>query len=393
MTSRERVLTSLSHQEPDRIPVDIGATPVTGIAKTAYDRLIRQLGIAEGERPLFDVIQQIVSPGEEFLTRYRVDVRNVAPNAGSNWSLKIEETGDRFRFVDEWGLTWSMPRVGGHYFDMTGNPLGGPDTTTVTVRKLPMPDPSDGARYKDMRKKAEAIRDAGQAVVVSSISAGIFELGGWLRGYEDFYCDLALDEELTASYLDRFLDIKLEYWKRVFDELGDLVDVAQEADDLGSQNAILVSPDTYRRILKPRHKTLFSYIHGRGKAKVFYHSCGSFREVLGDLIEAGVDILNPVQFNAKDMGAADLKRDFGKDLVFWGGGVDTQEILPRRSPAEVKENVRRQIEILAPGGGFIFNTVHNIQSDVPPENLVAMFEAIEEYGSYPITQPFGLVFT
>jgi uroporphyrinogen decarboxylase len=386
MTSRERVLTSLAHKEPDRVPLDIGATPVTGIAKKAYERLLGHLSMVEAERPLFDVIQQLVSPSENFLRRFRVDVRNVAPCPGSTWALRIEESGDRFRFVDEWGLTWGMPRVGGHYFDMTGHPLGGAGTTVDTVRMLPMPDPTDQARYKDMRRKAEAIREAGQAVVVSSIGAGIFELGGWLRGYEDFYCDLALDEDLAASYLDRFLDIKLEYWKRVFDELGDLVDVAQEADDLGSQNSMLVSPDSYRSVMKRRHAKLFSYIHGRGKAKVFYHSCGSFREVLGDLIEAGVDILNPVQFNAKDMGAASLKNEFGRDLVFWGGGVDTQDILPRRGPAAVKDDVRRQVEILAPGGGFIFNTVHNIQSDVPPENLVAMFEALEEYGIYPVVR-------
>ncbi|MEI6388698.1 MAG: uroporphyrinogen decarboxylase family protein [Spirochaetota bacterium] len=342
--------------------------------------------MTESERPLFDVIQQLVSPSESFLQHFGVDVRNVAPDPGSGWKLRIEEGEERFRFVDEWGLTWGMPKIGGHYFDMTGHPLGGAGTTAATVRDLPMPDPSDGQRYKDMRRKAQAIRAAGQAVVVSSIGAGIFELGGWLRGYEDFYCDLAIDEELAASYLDRFLDIKLEYWKRVFDELGDLVDVAQEADDLGSQNAMLVSPDTYRRIMKPRHRKLFSYIHGRGDAKVFYHSCGSFHDVLGDLVETGVDILNPVQFNAKDMDAVSLKRDFGKDLVFWGGGVDTQDVLPRRGPAEVRDDVRRQIEILAPGGGFIFNTVHNIQNDVPPENIVAMFETLEEYGIYPVSR-------
>jgi len=384
MNSRERVLLSLSHKEPDRVPLDIGATPVTGIAKKAYDRLTRHIGLSTDEPPFFDVIQQLASPSEEFLQRFRVDVRNVRPNPGSHWSLRIEEDGDRFRFTDEWGLRWGMPKVGGHYFDMTGNPLGGTGTTAETVRNLPMPDPRDEARYKGMRSRAEAIRKSGHAVVVSSLCAGIFELGGWLRGYEDFYCDLALDENLAASYLDRFLDIKLEYWKRVFDDFGDLIDVAQEADDLGSQNAMLVSPDTYRRIMKPRHEKLFSYIHGRGKAKVFYHSCGSFRPVLGDLIEAGVDILNPVQFNAKDMDAYSLKRDFGEDLVFWGGGVDTQVVLPGKKPAEVKDDVRRQIEILAPGGGFIFNTVHNIQGDVPPENLVAMFEALEEHGIYPV---------
>ena len=159
-------------------------------------------------------------------------------------------------------------------------------------------------------------------------------------------------------------------------------DVVQEADDLGSQNNMLISPQMYRQYVKPRHRELFDFIHRKTDAKIFIHSCGSFREVIPDLIEVGVDIINPVQFNAAHMDSMGLKKDFGKELVFWGGGVDTQRILPKGTVTDVRDCVKRQIEALAPGGGFVFNTVHNIQSDVPPQNIVAMWEALQEYGEY-----------
>ena len=217
---------------------------------------------------------------------------------------------------------------------------------------------------------------------MTSISAGIFELGGWLRGYANFYADQAGDPETACKVMDKALEVKMRYWEKVLDIAGDLIDVVQEADDLGSQDRMLISPEMYRKYIKPRHKELFNFIHSKTDAKIFVHSCGCFREVIPDLIEVGVNIINPVQFNVSGMDSESLKKEFGRDLVFWGGGVDTQRILPKGTVQEVKDCVKRQIETLAPGGGFVFNTVHNIQADVPPQNIVAMWETLQEYGKY-----------
>ena len=382
MNSRERLLTALNHKESDRVPIDIGGTLITGINIHAYRNLIRYLGINEPEQPMFDVVQQLVKPSEAFLQRFHIDVRNVSPSSDGAWKMKVQTEGDYQNFVDQWGIKWRMPLKGGFYYDMAEHPLAKDELTLDDVKTHPFPDVNDPSRYASIRKDAQGVRDRGYGVVMSSIGAGILELGGWLRGYENFYTDLLLEEDLVNAYLDRILETKMAYWSNVFDKAANLIDVVQEADDLGSQGSMLIAPETYRQFIKPRHKILFDFIHSRTDAKIFMHSCGSFVPVIPDLIEVGLDILNPVQYLAVGMDAVMLKKEFGRDLVFWGGGVDTQRTLPQGTAAEVKENVRRQIEVLAPGGGFVFNTVHNIQADVPPQNLVALFEAFEEFAAY-----------
>ena len=209
----------------------------------------------------------------------------------------------------------------------------------------------------------------------------MLEMGQWLRGYENFYCDLAGDRPLAEALCDKIIELKMSYWDKALPILGDLVDVVQEGDDYGSQRRLQVSPDTWRDLFKPRLRELISHIKARAPhISLFFHSCGSIREVLPDLIEVGVDALNPVQVAAEGMDSAELKSEFGDDLAFWGGGVDTQSVLPTGTPAQVRDEVRRRIDDLAPGGGFVFAAVHNIQSDVPPENIIAMREAITEFG-------------
>jgi uroporphyrinogen decarboxylase len=182
--------------------------------------------------------------------------------------------------------------------------------------------------------------------------------------------------------LDRMVEYKKAYWERALTEIGGLVDVLIEADDMAGQQALLFSPDTYRRLIKPRHQQLFSFIKQQAPVKLFFHSCGAIRPLIGDLIEAGIDILNPVQISAAGMELRELKQEFGGDLVFWGGGVDTQGVLASGTPEDVKEDVKRNIEALAPGGGFVFAAVHDIQADVPPKNIMAMWEAWKTYGVY-----------
>jgi uroporphyrinogen decarboxylase len=182
------------------------------------------------------------------------------------------------------------------------------------------------------------------------------------------------------------LEQKLTYWERALDLFGDLIDVAKEVDDLGGQNDALISPATYRRLLKPRHRELFQFIHSRSHARVFLHSCGSIRRLIPDLIDAGVDILNPVQVSAANMDTRELKADFGSELTFWGGGVDTQRVLCQGSTSAVRNEVRRRLDDLMPGGGFVFATVHNVQADVPPENYMAMWETLREHGEYAVPE-------
>ncbi|NOR82215.1 MAG: hypothetical protein GQ526_01840 [Ardenticatenales bacterium] len=249
-------------------------------------------------------------------------------------------------------------------------------------RTYPFPDPLDDQRFVTLREQAEAAVARGKAAVLAGPSAGIAEVYSWLRGYEQYYIDLALNPEYVACMLDRLVDYKCAFWERALDEVGDLVDVVVEADDLAGQKRLLMAPTTYRRLIKPRHRRLFSFIKEQAPVKLFYHSCGAVRPLIPDLIEAGIDILNPVQISAEGMDLGELKQKYGQDLVFWGGGVDTQRILNTGTPKAVKESVRRNIEALVPGGGFVFAAVHDIQSDVPPENIVAMWEAWNEYGVY-----------
>ena len=193
---------------------------------------------------------------------------------------------------------------------------------------------------------------------------------------------LALEQKKVEEYLERYLEFKLEFWDNLLEQIGDMVDVVCESDDLGTQEATWISKDMYRHLIKPRQKKLFSFIKRRAEVKVFLHSCGSIYDFIPDLIETGVDILNPIQVSAAKMDTAKLKREFGKDLVFWGGGIDTQKVLPYGTKQEIEDEVKKRIDDLAPGGGFVFATVHNIQEDVPPENIVAMLRALNKYGYY-----------
>ncbi len=205
----------------------------------------------------------------------------------------------------------------------------------------------------------------------------------WLRGYLDYYADFHLRPELASYVMDQVTEMKISYWERMLSEVGDLVDVVIEADDVAGQERLLFSADTYRRLVKPRHARLFSAIKRQApNVRILFHSCGAVRPLIGDLIEAGVDILNPVQKSAAGMDLRHLKREFGEDIVFWGGGVDTQHVLPRGTPAEVRDDVKRNVEALAPGGGFVFATIHNTQADVPAQNFVAMWETLQVYGVY-----------
>jgi len=382
MNSRERVLTALNHKEPDRVPFDLGGTVVTGIHVKAYQALRDYLGLPRVEPKIVDIFQQIVQVDDDMLERLGVDVKNVAPRSSATFKIEIKDMGDYTYFYDEFHIGWRMPKDGGWYYDMFDHPLSG-KITEEDVDRFDWPDPLDPARFVGLKEAAVKVaEEEKRAVVVGNMSAGIMEVFAWVRGFKDYFSDFALNPKLACKIMDKVLEMKLAYWGKALEILGDTIDVAQEADDFAGQNGMLISPRTYRTLVKPRHKELCDFIHSHSKAKIFFHSCGSIRPIIPDLIEIGVDIINPVQVSAKDMDSADLKREFGKDLTFWGGGVDTQHVLGTGTPQQVREEVKRRLEDLMPGGGFVFNTVHNIQGNVPPENIMAMWETLQEYGVY-----------
>ncbi len=377
-TSRERVRLALAHRQPDRIPFDLGGSRVTGIHVRACTPFRAVLGLPGGEPRIVDLNQQLAEVAPDLLDRLGVDVRGVVPRGASTYAREMHEDADFRWFMDEWGVGRRMPRDGGFYYDSFGPPLAG-EVDAATIGAFPWPDAADPARYAGMADEARGYAiDEGRAVHVASICGGLTEGLFKLRGFEDGYIDLAANPSRARRVMERILEVKLAYWERILPQVDGVVDVVGENDDLGGQDRPLFSPATYRSLVKPLHRQLFDFLHARTDAKVFFHTCGSVRELIPDLIEIGVDALNPVQVSAAGMDSAELKREFGRDLTFWGGGVDTQRVLGAGTPGEVRAEVRRRIGDLAAGGGFVFAAVHNVQPNVPPENLVAMWSALRE---------------
>ncbi len=375
------MLAALSHREGDRLPLDIGSVQVTGIHVDAYRGLRRALGLRETGATLCDSIQRLALPDDDFIARLGVDVRGLYPLNSHNWNVVEAEAGDYWEYHDEWGITHRRSRPGGLYHSVFKVPLPGPGLTVRDIERQPWPDLGDERRIEGLRERAQAYRSAGFAVLLKDPFAGIFEMSQRIIGMEELLMTMAAEPEIAEALFDKMLELKLAFWEMALPRLGDLVDVVSYADDYGTQTSQIISPAMFRELVKPRVKILFDAMKRLAPgARRFFHSCGNVRPLLPDFIEIGTQILNPVHISATGMEPAALKRDFGADLVFWGGGVDTQGILPRGSPDEVRDDVRKNIEALAPGGGFVFSSVHNIQSDVPPANIIAMVEALREYG-------------
>ena len=382
MTSRERVLTALNHREPDRVPIDFGGNQ-TGIHKFAYQKLIEHLGLDE-EIVIMDLVQQLAKPSEAILERLHVDTRYVSASGAKDFKGGVvrRERGGRMwsDFTDEFGVTWSMPDDYPYYFDITYSPLAG--LSLEEIEAYPFPKGDDPSRFDGLRDRALALKNETPYAVISGISGVVYEICWYMRGLENLFMDMIEQPAILEAIIDRTLKFWMDWFRLFLDEVGDVVDVIMIGDDLSAQNGPLFPPRIYRSIVKPRHKQLVQYIKSRTSAKVWYHSCGSVMEYIPDLLNNGIDVLNPVQITAKGMDPRELKARFGDRLSFWGGGIDTQHVLPYASPEEVRESVRRNLEAFMPGGGYVFNNVHNIQADVPPENILAMFDAAYEFGRY-----------
>ncbi|MFN2135305.1 MAG: cobalamin-dependent protein [Candidatus Promineifilaceae bacterium] len=384
MNSRERGLLALSHKEPDRIPFDLGGTVLTSIHVTAYRNLRRYLGLPDKEIGVMDVFQQIAVVDDDVRELLKCDVRNVAPRSSATHKIIVNETdmpGYRF-FHDEWGIGWRMPKDGGFFYDMFDHPLA--DAGSIEdIKNFPWPDPVDPARFVGLAERAKYVaEELGELVILGGLSAGFIELTAWTRGFAKFYPDLVTNLEWLEYLMDTIIDLKLAYWEVALPIVGEYADVVQEADDLAGQFDLLISPETYRKVVKPRHKKIMDFIKARSDAKIFFHSCGAIRGIIPDLIEIGIDIINPVQVSATGMESAALKRDFGDEMTFWGGLVDTQGAFTDGTPQQVRDEVRRRIDDFGPGGGFVAAAVHNIQANVPPENIMAMWETLQEFGHY-----------
>jgi len=377
---RDRLRTALAHREPDRVPFDLGSTQVTSIASGAQRRLRLHLGLPDVPVRVSDRVQQLDHVEGDLLRVLGVDTRGLWPLTARNAPVEERDDGTHVSHVDEWGLTYRIPREGALWYDLAASPLAGGGLTRERIDAHPWPRGGDPRLCAHLRAEALAHRAGGFAVVLKSLCAGLFEMAQRLRGMEAFLMDLVESPAAAGHLLDRILEVKLDYWRSALAALGDLVDVAAEGDDYGTQQSMLVSPATFRSVFKPRLAELVRAMkQGAPGAFVFFHSCGSVRKILPDFIEIGIEVLNPVQTTAAGMEPLALKRDFGKDVSFWGGGVDTQGVLPRGTPAEVRDDVRRHVDALAPGGGFVFCTIHNIQADVPPENVAAMVEELRSH--------------
>jgi uroporphyrinogen decarboxylase len=358
---------------------------LTGINRHALARLRKHLGLPGSTASLMDTTQQLARVEPDLQRVLGVDVVCVDPDpplTGLARPPALE--GGYWVARDEWGITWRMPVEGGHYFDMADQPLKTAETPE-DLEKFPWPDPEDPARFATLKERADAaVQRDGKAYILGRQYAGIWETALWMCGFDKFFSDMLINERFAHALMEKITELKMRYWQKALETVGDNVLLISEADDLATQQSLLCSPDLYRSMVHPYHKKLFAFIREKARSPIhiFYHSCGAVKPLIPLLIEEGVDVLNPVQVSARDMDTRALKREFGRDMTFWGGGVDTQRVLPTGSPAAVKEEVRRRIEDLAPGGGFVFAAVHNVQSDVPPENFMAMWEALQEFGTY-----------
>lgn len=381
-TSRDRLLTALDRRQPDRVPIDLGGNQ-TGIHKFAYQKLLDRLGLKE-EITIMDLVQQLARPSEAVLERLHVDTRYVWAKGAASFKGQVVKRLREGRtwndFTDEFGVTWSMPEDYPFYYDISHSPLAG--LSIEQIQQYPFPRGDDPSRFEGLRERALQIRRETPYAVVSGISGVVYEVCWYLRGLENLFADMLDQPRVFEAIIDRTLQFWLDWFRLFLDEVGDVVDVVMIGDDLAGQQGPLFSPAIYRAIVKPRQKRLVQYIKSRTRAKVWYHSCGSIVGYIPDLLDNGIDVLNPVQISARNMDAATLKKDFGQRLVFWGGGVDSQHVLPRGTPGEVRENVRANLEAFKPGGGYVFNNVHNIQADVPPDNVLAMYDAALEFGRY-----------
>jgi len=375
MNSRQRVLKTLNLEEPDKIPIDMGSTENTTLCKFAYINLREYLHMPPDPEPyVINRMMDSIFPADDMLERYQIDFKAVRPS--SAYKPDIQELSDEF--IDEYEIRWRQTK---YYYDMVEHPLA--EKPLEQLENAAYADPYIPERRIGLREQAKDLfNNTDYCITVGHIAMGPFEMSGNMRSYTKFLMDLYINPDYAGSLLDKNLENTIGFWDVYLDEVGDYVDVVCQGDDLGTQIGPWISPDMYRKWIKPRHAELFKFIRSKTDAKIFLHSCGSVYDLIPDLIEVGVQALNPVQISAKYMDLRTLKKNFGDVLCFWGGGVDTQKVLPNASVQEIKDHVKEVIDIMAPGGGFVWVPVHNVQSDIPPEKIHAAYQTAIDNRDY-----------
>ncbi len=378
-TSRERALAALDHIEPDRVPLDFGGRNTT-LHLNAHEALMKHLGLQGPAPRIRNYHTYVVDPDPQLFDRFEGVSALFFPKPAATYTFSIDPKTNTY--VDEWGTTYYMP-PNGYYYDLHAAPLADAETEK-DLDRLPWPNPTDPSRIAGLADRIKAAFAAKEKVLMlCAPTSGLWETSWYIFGLEQAFLHLAGNPALMEAFTERFVQWQIAYWSMVLDVVGPYVDIVQLGEDLGTQQGPIMSPRTYRQIYKPRMRRLVDAIRQRTQARVYLHSCGSIYEFIPDLLDCGIQILNPIQVNAAKMDTARLKREFGKDLTFWGAGCDPV-VMGTGTVEEVRKDVRRRVRDLAPGGGFVFGSVHNIQANVPPENIVAMFDTARECGGYPI---------
>ena len=407
MFSRERVITTLEHKEPDRIPIDLGGMRSTGITAIAYNNLKRFLAIDGGRTRVYDYIQQLAEVEIEILKMIGGDIlpvsiliigpkswrKSILPDGSpcevpDTFNPVVMPDGSQVIYNDKGVMMGRRPK-GGYYFDSIYHPLENVFSIEALEEKedelcstLWSASPVSEKIVNALELHAKYLYENTEYALMLNDGGGVYEWAQDLMGWNTFMVNLLKNPDVISTLLDKLVEININRLQKILPAVNKYIQIVQIADDLGMQQGPQISLDLYRKIVKPRHKKICQFIKENCDAYIFLHTCGAIREFIPDLIEIGVDIINPVQVSAKGMDTAELKEEFGDKIVFWGGGCDTQRVLPLGTPKIVEKEVKKRIKDLAPNGGFVFTQVHNIQPEVPPENIMAMYRAVKKYGGY-----------
>lgn len=407
MTSRERVLAALNHRQPDRVPIDFSGHRSSGIAAIAYSQLRKFMGLPDRPIRVYDPVQQLAIVDEDVRERFSVDTIELGrafaldDKDWADWTLPDgtpcqmpvwalpERDGDRWVIRSKRGRVLAAMPDGALYFEQTYWPyLDKEDIEAIpeameenmwcAIGSPPGPLVAGPDGLKKLSDGARQLRASTDKAIIGLFGGNLLEMGQFFWRNDVFLMLLAEDPDKIHAFLDRLVALHLANLERFLGAVGPHIDIILFGDDLGMQWGPQISPDMYREYFKPRHRRMWTRAKELADVKVMLHCCGGVRELLPDLIDAGLDAMNPVQISCSGMDARGLKADFGDKMVFWGGGCDTQHILLLGTPEDVRKHVRKQVRILSPGGGFVFQQVHNILAGVPPQNIVAMFEAVLE---------------
>ena len=415
VTSRQRVLAALNHEESDRIPIDLGSHGSSTIAALAYTKLRQHLGIEGGLPKMYNTWAQQLDVEDAVLDRLGADVVTLHRRISSlsipndrewkEWSLidgstclvpvdfnPVKNDQGDWEWYENGNMIARMPGEGTHGFTLFWAPMEGEPTKEKIDAVLASENNNFISRIKTsdeevdyVGKEAKQLYESSDRAILYAFAGTVLENAQGIFGWDEFFVRCVTDPDLVHYFLEGLTELHLDALKRTLVAAGDYIQVIQFGDDLGMNAGPLLDPELYRSVLLPYHKKLFMYVReNHPNVHVMLHCDGAVRVLFPDLIDAGLQIFNPLQTDCFEMDPASIKREFGKELTFWGGGADTHGIMPKGTISQLREDVRRRVQILSPGGGFVFNQIHNILPEIPPETVLAMFDAAQEFGTYPI---------